>query len=234
MKNLLTQIKVQVQDGIYLKDPETSELGRKIVEHGILLIDELGFEDFTFKKLGQQIGSNESSIYRYFENKHKFLLYITSWYWGWMEYLMAFHTNGVPSNEQKLRESIHIVTFSTKIDYRHSFINIKCLYRIVTSEFSKSYLTKMVDQENHEGYFMLYKSVVHRLAVAIEQYCQSYPFAKSLASTVIEGALHQHFLSRHLPTISNVDEQLTTTEFFEDMVFRVLQPTNTFTTYGSR
>lgn len=227
MKNLLTQIKVQVQEGIYLKDPETSDLGRKIVEHGIILIDELGFEDFTFKKLGQQIGSNESSIYRYFENKHKFLIYITSWYWGWMEYLMAFHTHGLANSEHKLRKSIQILTHSNEIDFQHSFIDISCLFRIVTSEFSKSYLTKMVDQQNHDGYFMLYKSVVHRLAEAIEHYQNAYPYAKSLASTVVEGALHQHFLSQHLPTITNINGQFSSTDFFEDMVFRTLQTNST-------
>ena len=34
------------------------------------MINELGFEAFTFKKLGINIESPESSIYRYFENKH--------------------------------------------------------------------------------------------------------------------------------------------------------------------
>ena len=72
--------KIQVNEKIYVKDPETSTLGKKIIQESIILIDEIGFEDFTFKKLGERIGSNESSIYRYFESKHKLLLYLTSWY----------------------------------------------------------------------------------------------------------------------------------------------------------
>ena len=82
MKNILEGIKINISPKIYVKDPETSELGKKILENSILLIDEIGFDNFTFKKLGQRIGSNESSIYRYFESKHKLLLYLTSWYWG--------------------------------------------------------------------------------------------------------------------------------------------------------
>ena len=36
---------------IFIKDPESSELGKRIIEHSILLIDEIGFDSFTFKKL---------------------------------------------------------------------------------------------------------------------------------------------------------------------------------------
>ena len=85
MDQILSNIKIQVNSKIYVKDPETSVLGKKIIEQSIILIDEIGFDDFTFKKLGEKIGSNESSIYRYFENKHKLLVYLSSWYWSWME-----------------------------------------------------------------------------------------------------------------------------------------------------
>ena len=74
MKELLKTLQIKVNDKTYLKDPETSDLGKRIVEHSIILINEIGFEAFTFRKLGLKINSNESSIYRYFENKHKLLL----------------------------------------------------------------------------------------------------------------------------------------------------------------
>ena len=57
-------IQIRIDPALYTKDPESSELGKKIVSQSIQLIDELGFEGFTFKKLGAKIGSNESSIYR--------------------------------------------------------------------------------------------------------------------------------------------------------------------------
>ncbi|GAK93236.1 hypothetical protein JCM19298_1955 [Nonlabens ulvanivorans] len=82
MDQLLQNLKVQINDKIFVKDPESSELGQRIISNSITMIHEMGFEQFTFKKLGKLIGSNESSIYRYFENKHKLLLYLTSWYWG--------------------------------------------------------------------------------------------------------------------------------------------------------
>ncbi len=78
MRKFLSNIKIEIPSGIYIKDPETSDLGKRIVEDSIKLIESIGFESFNFKKLGKQIGSNESSIYRYFESKHKLLIYLTS------------------------------------------------------------------------------------------------------------------------------------------------------------
>ena len=57
MKNLLSNLKIEIPCGIYIKDPETSDLGKRIIEHSIVLIEEIGFEKFNFKKLGQKIGS---------------------------------------------------------------------------------------------------------------------------------------------------------------------------------
>ena len=104
MQSLLANFKIQINPKIFVKDPETSELGRNILENSIILIDEIGFEAFTFKKLGEKIQSNESSIYRYFDNKHKLLVYLTSWYWSWMEYRMAFATTNVLNPIEKLEK----------------------------------------------------------------------------------------------------------------------------------
>ena len=106
MEKLLQSVRITINDKLYLKDPESSNLGKRIVEESILMINDIGFESFTFKKLGQKIGSNESSIYRYFENKHKLLLYLASWYWGWLEYQLVFATNNIPDASTKLERAI--------------------------------------------------------------------------------------------------------------------------------
>ena len=67
---------LDLDEHLYSKNPESTALGKKIVEQSIVMIDSLGFEAFTFKKLGDNIGSNESSIYRYFKSKHALLLYL--------------------------------------------------------------------------------------------------------------------------------------------------------------
>lgn len=44
------QVSFKVNHKIYLRDPESSEIGKQIVKNAIDLIYELGFEHVTFKK----------------------------------------------------------------------------------------------------------------------------------------------------------------------------------------
>jgi hypothetical protein len=48
----------------------------------------------------------------------------------------------------------------------------------------------------------------------------SYPFAKSLVSTLVEGALHQHYLKDHFKSITDCSEKNTPTEFFKTLVLK--------------
>jgi len=223
MKYLLSNIKISINEKIYLKDPESSSLGKRIIKNSILLIDEIGFDLFTFKKLGIKIGSNESSIYRYFENKHMLLLYLTSWYWTWLEYQLVLSTNSLADKELKLKAAIEVLTQTTTIDSAFSHIDEIILKRIVINEYSKSYLTKEVDEENKEGYFSVYKRLVNRLKDFIIDVNSSYKYPKSLASTIIDGAMHQHYLKDHFKSITECSETLAPTVFFNDLVFKILK-----------
>lgn len=223
MEQLLKSLRITVQDKLFLKDPESSQLGRKIIEYSILLIDEIGFDSFTFKKLGSAIGSNESSIYRYFENKHKLLLYLTSWYWGWIEYQLVFETYNIEDAEEKLRKAIETICRPVIEDRNYGHINEILLNKIIINEFSKSYLTKEVDAENREGYFSIYKRLVHRIEGFIKEYNKHYSYPVSLASTVIETALHQHFLKNHIPSITDCNENTSPSDFIINMVFNTLK-----------
>ncbi len=223
MKNLLSNIKISVPDKIFLKDPESSDLGRRIIGHSILLIDEIGFDSFTFKKLGAKIGSNESSIYRYFESKHKLLLYLTSWYWAWIEYQLVFSTYNLPNAKEQLLKAIDVVTKTIEEDYDYSHINEIVLNRIIINEYSKSYLTKEVDSENKEGYFVVYKRLVQRLRDIILRVNPNYEYASSIASTIVQGALHQHFLKDHFKSITDCNETVTPTQFFKDLALSAIK-----------
>ncbi|SDU06022.1 DNA-binding transcriptional regulator, AcrR family [Polaribacter sp. Hel1_33_78] len=223
MKNLLTVLKISVPDKIFIKDPETSELGKRIIERSIILINEIGFESFTFKKLGTKIGSNESSIYRYFESKHKLLLYLSSWYWAWLEYQLVIETFSISNPFNKLEKAVTIATRTIEDDNNFSHINETLLYRIIVNESSKSFLTKEVDTENKEGYFEVYKRLIIRISEMILDVKKEYPYALSLASTIIEGGLHQHFLNEHFLSITNCKEGKTPTNFFIDLVKNTLK-----------
>lgn len=223
MKTVLSNIKIQVNEKIFVKDPETSSLGKKIIQESILLIYEKGFEDFNFKKLGERIGSNESSIYRYFESKHKLLIYLSSWYWGWMEYRLVFSTNNISNPIEKLQKAIIIITKIIEDDSSTLHINESILNKIIIVEFTKTILTKEVDEENKEGFFLVYKSVINRVVEMIQEVNPEYAYAKSLASSIVEGSLHQHFLQDHLTTITNCDANHSVSDFYLDLISKILK-----------
>ena len=231
MKNLLENIHIKVDEKVYLKDPETSEIGKNIVQHGILLMDELGFEAFTFKKLAERIGSTEATIYRYFENKHMLLIYLISWYWNWQEYRLVFATSNLPSAKERLKIAIRILsgTISNDMDFAH--IDEVTLQRIVVAESAKSYLTKAVDADNREGFFRSYKRLCKRISDIVTEVNPDYPYPASLVSTISESAHFQKFFALHLPSLTDIDENAEgqLEDFLLDMVLKTIsQPEKEF------
>lgn len=221
MKNL--QLHIVTSPDLYTKNPESSVLGQKIVSKSIEMIDALGFENFTFKKLGIEIGSNESSVYRYFESKHALLVYLINWYWSWIDYKLVFATLNVESSSEKLKKSIAILTEEVTEDNSFSYINEVILNRIIIAESSKAYHTKAVDQENKKGYYKTYKSVVERVSTFVLELNPSYEFPHMLISTVIEGAHHQRYFSKHLPALTDVKEgQNNIVRFYTGTVFNTI------------
>jgi AcrR family transcriptional regulator len=223
MNTVLSNLKIQINEKIFVKNPETSDLGKKILEQSILLIDDIGFDNFTFKKLGEKIGSNESSIYRYFENKHKLLVYLSSWYWSWMEYKLVFATANILDPKEKLKIAITIVTEKVTDDEYTTHINESVLNKIIIAEFTKTLHTKEVDQENKEGFFLIYKRVIARIVTIVNEVNPNYPYSKSLISSVVEGSLHQYFLKEHLKTITDCNEIVSPTEFYLNLVENTLK-----------
>ena len=217
------QLQISISPDLYTKNPESSVLGQKIVSKSIEMIDALGFEDFTFKKLGIEIGSNESSVYRYFESKHALLVYLMNWYWSWIEYKLVFSTLNVPSAHDRLNQSILILTAEVTEDNAFSYINEVLLNKIIISESSKAYHTKAIDTENEKGYYKTYKRVVQRISDLVLEINPSYEFPHMLISTVIEGAHHQRYFSKHLPSLTDFEEgKNNIVRFYTDLVFNAL------------
>jgi AcrR family transcriptional regulator len=222
MNTLISNFKITINDKLFVKDPETSELGKKIIKDSILLIDEIGFEHFTFKKLGNRIGSNESSLYRYFENKHKLMVYLSSWYWSWIEYKLVFATTNVTDPLEKLRKAITIVTEKIDDDLSTLHINESILNKIIIVEFTKTLHSKEIEDDNKEDFFLVYKRIINRIVAIVNEVNPDYIYAKSLISTIVEGSLHQHFLKEHLNTLTNCDKNTTSTMIYLNFIERIL------------
>lgn len=222
MDSLLSGLKINVNPCLYIKDPESSDLGQSIISQSIELIKELGIEKFNFKKLGNAIQSNESSIYRYFENKYKLLQYLSALYWGILEYRLVIETNAVENPSKKLLKAIKILTLRPQNIAYYSNVNQLKLRDIVISEFTKSYHHKHVDSDNDDGNFKNYKRLVLRLVEMIEEAKPEYKYPKSLACQIVEGALQQYFMQRHFTTLVDNTEDQQVYLFFKNITTSVL------------
>ena len=223
---LTLPIHLEINKSLYLRNPEDSELGRNILKNSILLMDEMGFEAFNFKKLALEIGSTEAGVYRYFENKHKLLLYLTAWYWSWLRLQIIFETNNLKSADSKIRKVIKLLASNVQDDNTTHYINEGVLHRIVVAEGYKAYLTKQVDEDNSQHFFEPYEQVCEVISVFIRECNPRYKYAMSLASAVLETAHFQNYFMDHIPAITNFkrkSDQKELIAFLNHMVFSVLK-----------
>lgn len=226
MESILQKIRVDVNEDIFLKDPFSSDLGKEIITNSIEMMIELGFENFTFKKLSTKIGCTETAVYRYFENKHKLLLYLTSWYWGYLQQNIIFGTANMDDSRKKLEIAIRILV-QGPIFTKNDFIDPLDLRRLLTDEATKAIMTKDVDEEYQKGFFNHYHKLGERIAQIILEINPRFQYPKTLVSTVMESSLLQSFYSRHLPGLTEHqpgDERRI--DFFNQLVFKTIEDEN--------
>lgn len=217
------ELQIKMNPSLYLRDPEQSELGKNIIKHSIELIQKNGFEAFTFKKLAEAIGTTEAGVYRYFENKHKLLVYIISWYWGWLQYQINYQTNNIIDPTVKLKKVIKILSTNVEDDINTGHVDESLLHQILISEGSKAYLTNHVGEDNKQQFFKPYKDLCNAVGEIILECNPKYKYPHSLASTIIEMAHLQNFFMNHLPSLtdfSNAKDELAIIKYIEDLTFK--------------
>lgn len=197
-------IKMSLNRGLYQRDPQETVLGRKIIKYSILLINEIGFEAFTFKKLAIYMESTEASVYRYFENKHMVLLYLVSWYWEWVSYLIDFNTMNVEDPKRRLKIIIETFVSASRENPAIEYVNENILQKIVIAEGTKAYHTKEVDKENKDGLFLNYKKLSEKVADVISELNPKFPYPRALSSNLFEMANTHIYFAEHLPRLTDV------------------------------
>lgn len=201
------QVKIKMNDKLFIRDPRESELGRKILQYGIILIHKIGYEAFTFKKLAIEIQTTEAGIYRYFENKHKLLLYIVDWYWSWLEYRLLFETYNVKNPETKLKTAIQLLLAQeNERETSTNFMNEKLIHEIVVYEGAKVYLTRSVSEDNKDKLFKPYKDLCGKISEIIQEVNKEYKYPRSLATTIIEMSHSLKFYQANLPSLTDFDQ----------------------------
>ena len=214
---------VNIHNGLCLRDPKETTLGQSILKYSIILIDELGFEHFTFKKLATRINSTEASIYRYFENKHLLLVYLSNWYWEYMYVNIQNKLDNITSPTEKLKIAIAGILDSMMKNDEISYIDEDILHSIMVSQADKVYRIKEVTEENKNGFFLAYKKVVRFISDIMLEVDPDFPYARILASTLTEMPNQQLYYAKNLPSLTSLadqkDNQLELQKVMENMAF---------------
>jgi AcrR family transcriptional regulator len=214
--DFVDRFQIPVLEAIALRNPQATQLGQRIIEGSIFLIDELGFEQFTFKKLAQSVGTTEASVYRYFASKQKLLLYLINWYWGRLECRLLLESQG-GSVKERLDKALDLVLILKATSM--SFASEKRLQRIVIHEAPKVFLTKAVDADHQTGYHAIYTEIVRYVSDLVRAYQPACKYPEMLVSTLLEGSLQQRFFSEHLPEVTNAFEQEDAVAVFYKQLF---------------
>lgn len=219
-------LKIKMNENLFLRNPEETDLGKKIIEHAIILIHSIGFEAFTFKKLAQEIGTTEAGVYRYFENKHLLLTFIVDWYWSWQEYRISFHNKNITDPIVTLKNAIHILSETVVDDVSTPYINETLLYDIVMSEGAKAFLTRHVTEYNKAKLFKPYKDLCIKFADMILLCNPNYNYSRSLATTILEMSHSLNYHKKNLPSLTDFKvykNDKAVANYIEQLVFATLQ-----------
>jgi AcrR family transcriptional regulator len=212
------EIKIALNQGLFLKEPQDSKLGRKIMQYSIEMIDEFGFENFTFKKLAIAIHSTEASIYRYFENKHMLLLFLMNWYWERVIFLININITNITSARDKLKLIVRTIVAAAKEDPAVAYVNESKLHNIVISEGNKAYHTKEVDLENSKGFFTSYKNLVELVSTIIAEVNPNFKYPYVLATNLFEMSNNHIYFAEHLPRLTDISTEKGTVNEVELML----------------
>jgi len=195
------RLQILLPETLSHRNPELTELGKKIIKHSVELLYEGGFDSFNFKKLAAVIGTTEAGVYRYFENKHQLLMYLTAWYWSWLEYQIQFQTNHMADPVKKLETVLSFLSNDIHDDLNTNYINETLMHHIVTRESVKTYGD--ADAANKQVHFKPYVELCLTIEKIILGCRPNYCYPKSLATTIVKMSHYHHFVKNNLPSLAD-------------------------------
>ena len=211
-------VRIAPSPALSLRDPQSTELGRRILRHAIALLDRLGLEAFTFRKLAAEAGCTEASVYRYFSSKHQLLLYLLAYYWDWVHHLINSAVSAEADPRARLRAALGALTHPATPNPSVEYVDERLLHRVILAEGTKAYHSKDVDDVNAKGVFGGYKSLTADLAGLILAVDPDFPYPRALASSLFEMAHNHLYFAEHLPRLTDLDPGPGARERLEEML----------------
>lgn len=197
-------IQLRPDPALYLRDPESTRLGKAMLSEGIVLMNELGLEAFTFKKLAARIGCTEVGLYRFFPNKQRLLQYYFQVHWLWLLQLCGGFAERSVDPRQTLKQVVEALCGVWPQELPPAQLDPHGLRSLHIAEGMKSYLHKNVDADNARLLFMPYKALAAFIADRLVACRKDVPMPQSFATTLIEMANSLPFAMEHLPSLTEL------------------------------
>lgn len=199
-------IDIDISKNLSIKDPFSSDLGKKIVLNGLSLINHYGFEDFNFKKLAVACSTTEASVYRYFNNKVQLLAFLTAYYWNWTEYLTELYCQTAKSPKSKLNALINIICNHEINPESINGIQYSDLHQLINSEWQKLIYNKETKMIPANAAFEDYKRYKKMVSVILTDLNKNIKEPQAIITTLIIAANTQLFFSKKFQSLSSINQ----------------------------
>lgn len=197
-------ISIAVSPETYLRNPLQTELGRNIIKHGIDLLSEKGFQCFNFKHLACEMKSTEASVYRYFENKQMLLVYLTSWYWEYMDYLIMLNSRNIEDPKKRLKIAIRTIVNVASQEHPVDYIDLKKLHRIVVEQSTKVTHSKKLMNCNKSSLFSNFENLNNNLSEMITSCDPEFKYPSAMATNLLKMATDHTYYAEHICSVTEI------------------------------
>lgn len=216
------RLSISVSPNTYLRNPEDTDLGRKIIKHGIELLVESGYQCFNFKNLSKNMNSTEASVYRYFENKYMFLLYLTSWYWEYLDVQLMLNTLNIDDPKRKLYLMVQTIVRAADGDVELDYIDISKLHRIIVEQSPRVIHNKKVEACEKAGMFSNFKRLNSNIADLIIECDPEFKYPTTLATNVIKMSMDHKYYSEYICSLTEISNCSECLNQLEEMIIYFL------------
>jgi len=199
------RLSISVSPKTYLRNPEDTELGRNIIKHGIELMSETGYQCFNFKHLAQMMKSTEASVYRYFENKYMLLMYLTSWYWEYLDLQIMLNTRNIEDPVRKLGLMVKTIVHGVQGDMTQEYVDVKKLHNLVVEQAPKVTHSRKVEECEKAGMFENYKNLNSNITDIITECDPDFKYPTALASNILKMAMDHKYYAERICCLTDID-----------------------------
>lgn len=192
---------VHISSEAFVKNPISSELGIRIVQNSIVLMNKNGVSDFTFRKLALHLSTSEASIYRYFESKMQLLNFLSQLYWHEVKEIILEEIIGSNTSEEKLIKAIEIFCNPNISSKQNSMVDMSELHQLIIQE---GVTTNLWGESHQTDDHSSQKRLIQYLSEVILSINPNYSYPKTLISTMIHTCHLQLLFCSHLPYYTDI------------------------------